>query len=63
MSFPAWTDNPVADAEAYSEYCEDRIRFLPECSECGFKIQDDYYYKFDNKVICQRCMDFHKEWI
>lgn len=29
---------------------------LPECSECGEKIQDEYAYYINDEWICERCM-------
>lgn len=63
MSFPAWTDNPVADAESYQNYLDDRIRELPVCEDCGEHIQDEYYYEISGSVICQKCLDDYKKWI
>lgn len=29
---------------------------LPECSECGEKIQDDFCYEIEGEPICDDCM-------
>lgn len=29
---------------------------LPECSECGEKIQDDFCFEIDGEPICDDCM-------
>lgn len=34
---------------------------LFECKECGEKIfEGDYYYVFDNVIICEQCVGDHK---
>ena len=32
---------------------------LPECSECGKKIYDDFCYEFEGEPICDECMYEH----
>lgn len=45
------------DAEKEAE-----LEKLPECSECGEKIQDEYAYYINGEWICERCMkDYRKE--
>ena len=35
---------------------------LPECSECGEKIQDEYCYEVNGEFICEQCMkDNHRK--
>ena len=63
MMFPSWTDDPVRDAESYANYCEDRIKDLPVCSDCEGPIQDDYYYELGDTVICQKCMEYYRKWL
>ena len=54
-----WTDDPVIDEKRRQE----RIYELPECEECGNRIDDDYYYDFDGKVMCGECVMKHKKWL
>lgn len=58
------TDNPVADFDRWDEeQCRQEER-LPICSECGEKIQDDFYYEFNDEVICSDCLDNnHRKWV
>lgn len=58
-----WTDNPVADAEAYYNECEERIANRPVCSCCDYPIQDETYYRIGNDIYCNRCMEGFKEWV
>lgn len=37
---------------------------IPECSECGTKVQDDYFYEINDEVICSDCLDsHHRKWV
>ena len=51
------TSNPVADAECYSADLDARLERLPVCSECGYRIQDEYAYYMNGEWICECCMD------
>lgn len=61
-----WTDDPPMDAELYAVEREkrrqERIRDLPECEICGFKIEEDYYYDFDKFIVCPDCANKHRVW-
>jgi len=52
-----WTDDPVADFERYDAEQEAKLERLPECSECGNKIQDEYAYYINGEWIHTKCMD------
>ena len=58
-----WSDDPVKDAEQYEYEKGLRIYELPECEECGDRIEDDYYYDLDGSAICPECMSKHKKWL
>lgn len=58
-----WTDDPVRDAAMYDAECEERIKQLPVCDECGEHIQGDGYYEINGQIICPDCMQDHWEWI
>jgi non-homologous end joining protein Ku len=51
------TDNPIADFEEYNKQCENRLKQLPICSECGEHIQDDLCYEIYGNYICDECME------
>lgn len=37
---------------------------LPECSECGEKVHNDYFYEINDEVICSDCLDSnHRKWV
>lgn len=58
-----WTDDPVADFERYDAQKEAKLETLPECSECGCRIQDEYAYYINGEWICEQCMkeNYRKE--
>ena len=51
-----YTDDPVKDAERYIAEQEAELEKLPECCECGYKIQDDYCYEISDEYICEDCL-------
>ncbi len=60
MSF--YTDDPIADFHRHDAEQEDRLKDLPECSECGKPIQDDHYFEFDCYFYCWDCVcDNHRK--
>lgn len=60
MSF--YSDDPVADFERYDAAQQDKLKELPECSECGEPIQDEHYYEFDCYFYCENCVcDKHRK--
>ena len=58
------TDDPAKDAETYEQ---EKMRMsreeIPECDVCGLRIEDGYYYQFDNWIVCQECLNEHKKWL
>ena len=42
---------------------EAKLQTLPECSECGEKIQDEHCFEINGEYICKRCMEGHKKHI
>ena len=62
MSFPSWTDDPVRDAEAYSDYLDEEAEELPMCDICHSRIYEDHYYEYQGDIICPDCMDNFKVW-
>ena len=63
----SYTDDPVRDAEQYEYEKEkrrqERIYDLPECDECGDRIDDDYYYECDDRTMCPSCVSKHMKWL
>ena len=42
---------------AHDSQLESQLRVLPECCECGEKIQDEYLFEINDEYICERCME------
>lgn len=52
-----YSDDPISD---YNRYCNEQqkeLDRLPECSECGEKIMDEYCFEVNGEYICERCMN------
>ena len=59
-----WTDNPVADAEAYSaEGAAWMEAHAPVCEECGEKIYGSKCTVLEDACICNTCTDKLIKWI
>lgn len=57
-----YTNDPIADFEAYDAMQEKKLAELPECCECGEKIQDEYYFEINGEYICEECLnDNHRK--
>ena len=67
MSFPSWTDDPVRDAEAYSDYLDERKEEEESiiCDCCGKNISEnfDHYYDMDGDYYCPDCIDNRRVWL
>lgn len=58
------TDDPIADFDRYDAQQTKQEEKLPECSECGKKVQDDHFYEINDEVICSECLDNnHRKWV
>ena len=57
-----YSDNPVADYDRYCNEQQKELDKLPECSECGEKIQSDECYEFNDELICPDCLkEYHRK--
>ena len=54
-----YTDDPVADAEAYYNELARLEEQVPVCSYCSMPVPEDYYYEINDEVICAECLDKH----
>lgn len=53
----------MLDAERHYAELEEQAEKLPECSECGEKIQSDELYEFNDELICPECLIHnHRKW-
>lgn len=51
-----YTDDPVADFHSHDAEQERKLDKLPECYECGNKIQSEYCYEINGEYICEECL-------
>lgn len=56
-----YTDDPLADFEAWDEQREKRLERLPVCVDCDNHIQDETAYYINGEWICEDCMDAYKQ--
>lgn len=59
----SYTNDPVADFDAWDTEQNKRLEQLPVCCYCTEHIQQDHYFLINDEVICPDCMDsyFRKE--
>ena len=55
-----YSDDPVADFEAYDAEQEAALELLPKCSHCGEPIQDDTCFLINDEPICENCMELFR---
>ena len=55
-----YTDDPVMDFARHDAEQQAKTDKLPECAECGEKIQDEEAYYINGEWICLNCMDSYK---
>lgn len=53
------TDDPLRDADNYDRDNQAWLDSRPKCWACGEPIQDDQLYQFDEKLICEYCMELN----
>lgn len=52
-----YTDDPIADFDAYDAEQNRRLAKLPICADCDEPIQDEFAYYINGEWICERCID------
>lgn len=50
-----YTDDPIADFEAWDAEQEAKLETFPKCSECGKRIQDDELFDVYGDLYCCDC--------
>lgn len=55
-----YTDDPIADFDAYDAEQNRRLAKLPLCADCADPIQDEFAYYINGEWICEHCMDAYK---
>ena len=51
-----YTDDPIADHEAYEAELARLEKEVPVCDYCNRPVADDFYYEINDEVICAECM-------
>ena len=51
-----YTDDPVADYEAYDRELALREAKLPRCAECNAPIIDNYLFEINDEHVCRACL-------
>lgn len=59
MKMP-YTDNPIADFDAWDADQNKRLARLPVCADCDEPIQDEFAYYINGEWICENCMDAYR---
>ena len=54
--WPQYTDDPVADYDAYCRNQDYLHGMLPRCIECDETIDDDYAFDLGDGPMCEECM-------
>lgn len=54
-----YTDDPVADHEAYEAELARLEAQVPVCGYCDRPVMDDFYYEINDEAVCAECMDKH----
>lgn len=52
----SYTNDPIADFDAWDAEQNKRLETLPECADCGEPIQDETAYYINGEWICRDCM-------
>lgn len=56
----SYTDNPIADFDAWDADQSKRLTRLPVCADCDEPIQDEFAYYINGEWICENCMDAYR---
>lgn len=51
-----FTDDPIADFNAYDREQQEKLDKLPCCSMCKNPIQDDSAYYINDEWVCSDCI-------
>lgn len=57
----SYTDNPVADYDAYDDERSEELDRLPVCDNCENPIQEEKFFYYRGDKICRECMETHFE--
>ena len=54
-----YSDDPIADHEAYEAELARLEKLVPKCCKCKQPVPEDFYYLIDEEVFCAECLDKH----
>ena len=54
-----YTDDPIADHEAYEAELARLEKEVPVCDYCNRPVAEDFYYEINDEVICAECLEQH----
>ena len=55
----AYTDDPVADYEAYDRENQAWLEKHPVCDMCGEHITDEHFFLINGEKVCEECLNDH----
>lgn len=55
-----YTDDPIADFEKHDAEQEAALESLPECCDCGHKIQQETAIYINGEWICDECLEQYR---
>ena len=47
--------------EAHQAEIDRHLAKLPLCAECGEPIQSEWLYDLDGELVCESCMECHRQ--
>jgi len=51
------SDDPYADFDKWDAEQWEELQRLPICARCKERIQDEYLYDVEGRILCQTCME------
>ena len=58
-----WTDDPVADFEAFDRKLAEELKKFPTCELCGEAILQEMAFNKDGFWICDKCFEDNKRMV
>lgn len=55
-----YTDDPLTDFARHDAEQEEALKSLPECCDCGQKIQQETAVYINSEWICDNCLDSYR---
>lgn len=55
-----YTDDPIRDFLEHDAEQQEKLKNLPECCDCGQKIQQEKAVYINGEWICDNCLDSYR---